>query len=45
MGVARYGLGDFRSSFNALEEAIAIDDKTPCTHENPTGGVDPAIVA
>jgi tetratricopeptide (TPR) repeat protein len=44
MGIAKYELGDFRSSFNVLAEAITIDDKTPCTHEYPTGGGDPAIV-
>jgi tetratricopeptide (TPR) repeat protein len=44
-GVANFGLGEYKSAWQQTTAAFALDDETPCTHENPFGGGDPAIVA
>ena len=43
--VASYGIGQFSTSWKLLNSAIALDEDAKCTHENPIGGGDPAIVA
>jgi tetratricopeptide (TPR) repeat protein len=44
-GVANFGLGEHKAAWQQTTEACALDDDAPCTHENPLGGGDPAIVA
>ncbi|HWX33463.1 MAG TPA: AAA family ATPase, partial [Steroidobacteraceae bacterium] len=44
-GIANFGLGEYKSAWQQTTAAFALDDETPCTHENPFGGGDPAIVA
>jgi tetratricopeptide (TPR) repeat protein len=43
--VARFGLGDFLLGWDLAGRACSLDTETPCTHANPVGGGDPAIVA
>jgi class 3 adenylate cyclase/tetratricopeptide (TPR) repeat protein len=44
-GVANYGVGEFKAAWEQTKAARALDDKIPCTHENPFGGGDPAITS
>ena len=44
LGVANYCLGDYSSAWDRLDAARALEKQVPCTHENPVGGGDPAIV-
>jgi tetratricopeptide (TPR) repeat protein len=44
LGVANYCLGRFIAAWDQLEAARIRDRDSPCTHENPIGGGDPAIV-
>jgi class 3 adenylate cyclase/tetratricopeptide (TPR) repeat protein len=43
--VAQFGLGDFLLAWDLDDRACSLDAETPCTHANPIGGGDPAIVA
>ena len=44
-GIANAGVGEYKSAWEQTTAACALDDGMPCTHENPIGGGDPAIVA
>jgi class 3 adenylate cyclase/DNA-binding winged helix-turn-helix (wHTH) protein/tetratricopeptide (TPR) repeat protein len=44
LGVANYCLGNFLVAWEEFDAAREIDLDSPCTHENPVGGGDPAIV-
>jgi class 3 adenylate cyclase/tetratricopeptide (TPR) repeat protein len=44
-GVANFGVGEYKVAWEQTTRACALDDSMPCTHENPLGGGDPAIVA
>jgi tetratricopeptide (TPR) repeat protein len=44
LGVANYCLGNFVVAWNEFDTARVIDQESPCTHANPIGGGDPAIV-
>jgi class 3 adenylate cyclase/tetratricopeptide (TPR) repeat protein len=43
--VAKFGIGEYNTAWMQAAEAYALDDESPCTHRNPIGGGDPAIVA
>jgi class 3 adenylate cyclase/tetratricopeptide (TPR) repeat protein len=45
LACANFGLGEFVSAWEQAIAACALDDSMPCTHENPVGGGDPAIIA
>jgi tetratricopeptide (TPR) repeat protein len=44
-GIANVGVGEYKAAWEQTRAACALDDNMPCTHENPFGGADPAIVA
>jgi tetratricopeptide (TPR) repeat protein len=44
LGVANYCLGNFICAWDQFEAARVLDLEYPCTHEQPIGGGDPAIV-
>jgi DNA-binding winged helix-turn-helix (wHTH) protein/tetratricopeptide (TPR) repeat protein len=44
LGVGNYCLGRFVAAWNQFEVARTLDRDSPCTHHNPVGGGDPAIV-
>jgi DNA-binding winged helix-turn-helix (wHTH) protein/tetratricopeptide (TPR) repeat protein len=44
LGVANYGLGRFIDAWDQFDAARILDRDSPCTHDNPIGGGDPAIV-
>jgi class 3 adenylate cyclase len=43
--VANYGMGQYRTAWKQAKNAISLDDEVQCTHNNPIGGGDPAVVA
>jgi tetratricopeptide (TPR) repeat protein len=43
--VASFGIGEFQVGWDHAIQACSLDAETPCTHTNPVGGGDPAIVA
>ncbi len=44
LGVAHYCVGEFRVALEHAARAAALDNGVRCTHENPVGGADPAVV-
>jgi DNA-binding winged helix-turn-helix (wHTH) protein/tetratricopeptide (TPR) repeat protein len=44
LGVANYCLGNFIVAWEQLDTARKLDFDSPCTHDNPIGGGDPAVV-
>jgi len=45
LGVANLGTGEYKKAWDQAVAACALDDEVTCTHRNPIGGGDPAIVA
>src|SRR5262249_2097363 len=45
LGIANFGVGEYKASWEQTRAACALDNETPSTQENPFGGADPAIVA
>src|SRR5262249_50326337 len=43
-GYANFGVGEYKVAWEQARAASALDDQSPCTHEHPFGGADPAIV-
>ncbi|MBN9511164.1 MAG: AAA family ATPase [Alphaproteobacteria bacterium] len=44
LGVAHYCTGEFPVALEHVARAAALDNSVRCTHENPVGGADPAVV-
>ena len=44
LSVASYCIGEFTTAIEYATRAAKLDDNVQCTHENPVGGGDPAIV-
>jgi class 3 adenylate cyclase/tetratricopeptide (TPR) repeat protein len=42
--IANYGIGQYRTAWEQAKNAYLLDDEVQCTHNNPIGGGDPAIV-
>jgi len=45
LGVAHYCIGEFQAAIEYETRAIELDSEIHCTHENPIGGGDPAVVS
>jgi tetratricopeptide (TPR) repeat protein len=44
LGAASYCIGDFTAALEYETRAAKLDDDVQCTHQNPLGGGDPAVV-
>ena len=45
LGVANYSIGELRTALEYEMRAMKLDNEIHCTHENPVGGGDPAVVS
>jgi class 3 adenylate cyclase len=42
--VANFGIGQYRAAWEQAKTACLLDDEVHCSHNNPIGGGDPAVV-
>jgi tetratricopeptide (TPR) repeat protein len=45
LSVANFGIGEYQKAWDQAVAACTLDDEVTCTHRNPIGGGDPAVVA
>jgi tetratricopeptide (TPR) repeat protein len=43
--IVNFAIGEYQMAWTDALQAIALDDEVACTHNNPIGGADPAVVA
>jgi len=43
--IVNFAIGEYQTAWTDALQAIALDDEVACTHKNPIGGADPAVVA